>query len=456
MIMKFWAVFLVFVMLMVTPTCAMQLPENMDKDTNIRNLDYKLPNFNSRTDSYQNVNRKQIVNHSNKDKFVKNNICNSPKSGTNVSGSVSRISTPLVTNDVSDPYISALIEEQQKIRTNASDLSPKIREFYKNQTNLYSQLLSHKKVLITKKNKNIHVRDNLKDELDNFVLTTGNRQVYDKIHNDYTNSVVILEKNEDEINKTENLIMCTAKKIQHYKNSLDALDALQISKNDNQNVKSALYNYNNNINSIQESEKSLSIDIKPENDFNPESETDIKSTSIINKNNINNLENTQNNTNDDIVKFDNSRLIPLLIGTGLGSGGVMGLGIGLGTVAYSKISFHYAIDNLIETVELIKKSRVAYESSTLEMSLGGCSSSAIVPTDITGCAEVMTYTAYLDSATSLKGCYKTGYLLVEYEAELTSMGNVITIVSAIVIVLAITALIVYLGIRFGWWNKLLK
>jgi hypothetical protein len=38
-VMKFWAVFLVFVMLMVTPSCAMQLPENMNKNTNIRNLD---------------------------------------------------------------------------------------------------------------------------------------------------------------------------------------------------------------------------------------------------------------------------------------------------------------------------------------------------------------------------------------------------------------------------------
>ncbi len=447
MMVKYWAVFLVFVMLMVTPSCAMQLPENMNKDTNVRNLDYKLPNFNGRIDSYQNVNRNHIVNMYKKNKIVKNNICNYTKSESKISklSSISGVSAPLVNNDVSSQHISTSNEWQDEIRTNAGALSPKIREFYKNQSNVYTQLLSLKKDLINEKNRYINVRENLKDKLDNFILTTGNRQVYDKLLEDYTNSTVNLEKNRNELNQTENSIMQTAKKIQYYKNSIDALDTLQKSQNNNQNIKSGLDNYNSNIDSVQEmSGNSLSINIKPENDPNPESETEIKSTSNINKNNY--QENSKNNTNNDI-KFDNSRLIPLLIGTGLGSGGVIGLGIGIGTITYSKLFYKHIIDGIMKSAVAIEKRLDAYEEG---ITLDGSSSSVMVAPDLLG--EIMTETNYLDSMAAIKGCLKEQYLYTVYESEITSIGTVVSIVSAIVIVLAITAIIVYLGMRFGWWK----
>jgi hypothetical protein len=252
------------------------------------------------------------------------------------------------------------------------------------------------------------------------------------------------------LKNTENSIIHTSKKLQYYKNSIDALDTLQRSQNNNQNIKSALDNYNNNIDSVQEiSNNSLSINIKPENDLS-QPDSDIKSTSIMNQNN--NQENSKNNSNYD-EKFDTSRLIPLLIGTGLGSGGVIGLGIGLSTIAYSKIYFSIVTDNLIATSLYWKKIRKTYEEA---LALEKSTNPVYVCRDAGGCAEIMTPSNYYDTATYIDNCYETMPLVMQCETEFTSVGTAITIVSAVVIVLAITALIIYLGMRFGWWNKLFK
>ncbi len=440
MIMKFWSVFLVFNMLMVTPTCAIQLPENMNKDVNLRNMDYKMPNFDNITDSYQNLDRKQIVKQYNKNKYTKN---------ISRLGSDSKVSTKPVT-DISDSNRSVSTEGQKKIRTKAIDLSPKIREVYKNQSNVYSQLLVEKKVLITEKNNYVHGKDILKDKLDNFVLTTGNHQVYDKIRSEYINSIVNLEKNQDEINKIENSINHSEKKLKYYKNSLDALNTLQGTENNNGNIKSGLDSYNNNIKSLENiKEESFSSVNKTENNT-PDFITDIKSTSVVNKNSPNNVENGNNTTNEDIQKFDTSRIIPLLAGTGLGLSGILGLGIGISTIAYSKISSAAAVKDLVNTFTYWRNLQESYEDALL------IDSTSPVMINNGGCLEIMTHSQYLQTSVFIENSINTLPLVTQCEIEFTTIGTVVTIVSAVFIVLAITAIIVYLGMRFGWWKKLLK